>query len=221
MIDRLAIILAGGGVLALLYLASRELSQASSDSSSSSSDSTTTFTETDQTAGVVDSLIVSMTPSTYIPADVAPDVASANISAFLDMIAWSEGTSGPDGYRTLFGGGTFDSYADHPRTVVRASGYASSAAGRYQILAKTWDSLKTKLGLTDFSPDSQDKCAIELIRERGALNDVQAGRVTDAISKVAKVWASLPGAGYNQPERKLAALLQAYANAGGSTDNAA
>jgi len=35
------------------------------------------------------------------------------------------------------------------------------------------------------------------------------------------VWASLPGAGYNQPERKLAALLQAYANAGGSTDNAA
>jgi len=221
MIDRLAIILAGGGVLALLYLASRELSQASSDSSSSSSDSTTTFTETDQTAGVVDSLIVSMTPSTYIPADVAPDVASANISAFLDMIAWSEGTSGPDGYRTLFGGGTFDSYADHPRTVVCASGYASSAAGRYQILAKTWDSLKTKLGLTDFSPDSQDKCAIELIRERGALNDVQAGRVTDAISKVAKVWASLPGAGYNQPERKLAALLQAYANAGGSTDNAA
>lgn len=219
--DRYLYLLAGGGVLVLLYLASREISQASSDSSSSSSDSTTTFTETDQTAGVVDSLIVSMTPSTYASADVSPDVASANVSAFLDMIAWSEGTSGPDGYRTLFGGGTFDSYADHPRTVVRASGYASSAAGRYQILAKTWDSLKSKLGLTDFSPDSQDKCAIELIRERGALNDVQAGRVTDAISKVAKVWASLPGAGYNQPERKLAALLQAYASAGGTTDTAA
>ena len=93
-------------------------------------------------------------------------------------------------------------------------------SGRYQILARTWDGVRRKLGLSDFTPASQDAAAVELIRERGALADVQAGRTVRAIGKVAKVWASLPGAGYNQPERQLSALMQAYASAGGSTTEA-
>lgn len=174
--------------------------------------------DADQTASVLDEVLVTITPSTYAPANVSQDVGDNNTQAFLSMIAWSEGTSGPDGYRTLFGGGTFDSYADHPRIYVPFRNTSSSAAGRYQILARTWDSLQNKLHLPDFSPDSQDQAAIELIRQRGALNDVRAGRVSDAINKCAKVWASLPGAGYNQPERKLAALQQVYADAGGTTE---
>ncbi|AVS76410.1 muramidase [Paracidovorax cattleyae] len=132
------------------------------------------------------------------------------------MIAWAEGTTGDDGYRTLFGGGKFDSFADHPRIYVPFRNTSSSAAGRYQILARTWDGLRAKLGLPDFGPDSQDAAALELIRERGALNDVDAGRVSAAIAKVAKVWASLPGAGYSQPERSLMALMGVYQQAGGN-----
>jgi len=45
---------------------------------------------------------------------------------------------------------------------------------------------------------------------------VEAGRVADAIDKCRLEWASLPGAGYGQPERKLAALIDAYTNAGGA-----
>ncbi|WP_417283548.1 glycoside hydrolase family 104 protein [Comamonas sp.] len=173
----------------------------------------------DQTADALDSLGVMLDPTTYTPADVAPDEADMNLKAFLDMIAASEGTAGrgDNGYNILVGGGTFDSYADHPRTVVQVrAGLASSAAGRYQFLARTWDSLAARLSLPDFSPQSQDAAAIELIRERGALNDVKAGRVEVAIQKVAKIWASLPGAGYNQPERRLSYLIAAYQNAGGA-----
>ena len=38
-----------------------------------------------------------------------------NTAAFLKMLRRSEGTAGPNGYRTLFGGALFDGWADHPR----------------------------------------------------------------------------------------------------------
>lgn len=179
--------------------------------------------EPDQTTSVIEDLIVNMNPSTYAPAFVSPDQAAANLRAFLDMIAFAEGTArlGENGYNVLFGGSTFDSYADHPRVRVPFRSTYSTAAGRYQILSRTWDGLRSKLGLPDFSPASQDAAAVELIRERGALNDAKAGRVAQAVGKVAKVWASLPGAGYDQPERQLASLLRAYASAGGTTENQA
>jgi lysozyme len=97
-------------------------------------------------------------------------------------------------------------------------GTYSTAAGRYQFLARTWDTLKRRLNLPDFGPDSQDAAALELIRERGALSDVQAGRVAVAVGKVQKIWASLPGAGYSQPERSINQLTAAYVRAGGTLE---
>lgn len=150
-----------------------------------------------------------------------PDQAARNLAAFLDMLAYAEGTAGPNGYRTLFGGGLFEGFQDHPRkffTFIDKLGkvHKTSAAGRYQFLSRTWDALARKLELPDFSPASQDAGAIELIRQRGALRLVQAGRFAEAVAKVAPIWASLPGAGYNQPERKLASLQTAYQAAGGT-----
>jgi muramidase (phage lysozyme) len=141
-----------------------------------------------------------------------------NVVAFLAMIRVSEGTSGDDGYNELVGGGHFDSYADHPRILVDLPnlGIKSSAAGAYQILRRTWDSVAAKLALPDFSPQSQDRAAVELIRQRGALADVRAGRFSVAVDKCRKEWASLPGAGYGQRENALSTLQAAYVNAGGS-----
>ena len=160
-----------------------------------------------------------ITPEVYqeISPVLRPD---SNITAFLDMIAYAEGTEGSNGYRTLFGGGLFDSFADHPRRVFdftnsKGERLKTSAAGRYQFLARTWDGLRAKLGLQDFTPASQDAGAIELIRAQGALGDVRAGRIATAVRKCAPVWASLPGAGYNQPERKYTQLVAAYKVAGG------
>lgn len=142
-----------------------------------------------------------------------------NIDAFLWTIRVSEGTSGLNGYSTLFGGRLFSSFADHPRILVEAVSNGkilkSSAAGAYQILRRTWDEVRVKLGLADFSPASQDAAAVELIRRRGALADVRAGRFATAVDKCKKEWASLPGAGYGQPENSLARLQNAYVSAGG------
>lgn len=140
-----------------------------------------------------------------------------NVYAFLGMLRVSEGTAGPNGYRTLVGGKLFDSFADHPRIVVSLPnlGIKSSAAGAFQMLARTWDGVRAKLGLPDFSPASQDAAAIELIRQRGALADVRAGNFARAVEKCKKEWASLPGAGYGQRENSLARLQTAYLNAGG------
>lgn len=122
-----------------------------------------------------------------------------NMRAFLVLIRTGEGTIGDSGYRTLYGGGLFDSYVDHPPGTVTAGGLTSSAAGAYQILAGTWREMQALYGLPDFSPASQDVAAVGLIKRRGALGDVLAGRFDSAIAKCAREWASLPGSPYGQP----------------------
>lgn len=145
-----------------------------------------------------------------------------NLKAFLDMIAYSEGTDNGrqptknHGYDVLVGGELFDSYADHPRKLVNLRpGLASTAAGRYQILARYFDAYKKQLKLPDFSPESQDAIAIQLIKECRAMPDIEAGYVDIAISKCASRWASLPGAGYGQYEHEKSKLIAAYKKAGG------
>lgn len=172
------------------------------------------YTEPTQITSPLDDALVFIMPTPA--AQVDTDTAGTNIRAFLDTIAYAEGTSGANGYRTLFGGRLFDSFADHPRIRVPFRSTYSTAAGRYQLLARTWDTLRKRLALTNFGQASQDACAIELIRERGALEDVKAGRFVVAVEKVRKVWASLPGAGYSQPEKSINALAAAYEMAGGT-----
>lgn len=144
-----------------------------------------------------------------------------NRKAFLDMIAWSEGTSriksSDDGYDVLVGGKLFSGYADHPRVLVNLPrlGIKSTAAGRYQLLSRYFDAYRKQLKLPDFSPASQDAIALQQIRERKALEDVDAGRFSVAVTKCRNIWASLPGAGYGQHEHKLADLEAAYRKAGG------
>jgi muramidase (phage lysozyme) len=143
----------------------------------------------------------------------------ANERAFLDMLSVSEGTygHGDNGYNVLVGGDLFQGYAKHPNVLVtlNKAGLKSTAAGRYQFLKRTWDSLAAKLRLTDFSPAAQDIAALELIAERGAADDVRSGRFADAVAKCAPLWASLPGAGYGQRENALKSLEAAYIRAGG------
>jgi muramidase (phage lysozyme) len=143
-----------------------------------------------------------------------------NRKAFLDMIAKSEGTfgRGEDGYNVLVGGCLFSSYADHPRKLIilNQAGLKSTAAGRYQLLSRYFDAYKKQLKLTDFSPASQDAIALQQIKECKALADIDAGRINEAIKKCARIWASLPGAGYGQHEHKIEYLLAAYIKSGGS-----
>lgn len=142
----------------------------------------------------------------------------ANIDAFLDMIAVSEGTAGKgdDGYNVLVGGGLFNNYDDHPRQhITIRNDLVSTAAGRYQLLSRYYDYYKSLLGLPDFSPESQDQIAIQQIRESHALELIEQGTLVQAIAKCAHIWASLPGAGYGQHENPIHKLIAAYQAAGG------
>ena len=149
-----------------------------------------------------------------------PDkIGGPNVAAFLDMLAHSEGTfgRGDDGYNVLVGGGLFHDYSDHPRQLIELRpDLKSTAAGRYQILARNFDPYKRALHLPDFSPESQDQIAVQMIREVKAIPMIQAGQFGAAVSACRHIWASLPGAGYGQHENKLENLEAAYVKAGGN-----
>ena len=84
--------------------------------------------------------------------------------AFLDMLAWSEGTDNGrqktrnHGYDVIVGGELFTDYSDHPRKLVTLNPkLKSTGAGRYQLLSRWWDARTAKkLFWKDFSPKSQD-----------------------------------------------------------------
>lgn len=147
---------------------------------------------------------------------------SANLAAFLDMLAFSEGTSNSpttkdDGYDQVVGRTRFTSYAAHPNILVPLPKLkiSSTAAGRYQLLHRYWVAYRKLLGLKDFSPANQDAIAIQQIRERRALPDIAAGRFDAAVAKCKNIWASLPGAGYGQHEHGLEKLRAYYVTKGG------
>jgi muramidase (phage lysozyme) len=149
-----------------------------------------------------------------------------NVLAFLDMLAWSEGTSTSkytkdDGYDVIVGGidspDTFTGYAAHPGILVtvNSQGLKSTAAGRYQVLKKYAIAYRDLLSLPDFGPVSQDRIAIKQITEQHALADIQAGRYSVAIGKCSNIWASLPGNTYGQRMHPIELLVAHCVNAGG------
>jgi len=162
----------------------------------------------------------------------AQEAGGANVLAFLDMIAWSEGTSTSpatknSGYDVIVTGidkkpEIFTNYATHPfangrpSKVINSKGLTSNASGRYQHMLKDWVHYKTLLKLPDFSAESQDRWAIQLIRERGALVLIQAGKFAQAVARVNNIWASLTGSNYGQPTHDISKLQAAYTKAGGS-----
>ena len=96
----------------------------------------------------------------------------------------------------LVGYKTFDDLSDHPNQRVRfgkSKNQVSTAAGSYQILKRSWDDQKKKLGLNDFSLENQQRAAIGLLKEHGALQDVVKGNFQKANEKAKNIWASLPG----------------------------
>ena len=157
---------------------------------------------------------------------------NTNRKAFLDMLAFSEGTSTSpitkhNGYDVIVTGADrkpeiFTDFTDHPfnkgrkSKVINSRGLTSNASGRYQFMLKDWEHYRKQLGLKDFGPESQDLWALQLIRERGALPLIDAGKFDEAVSRVRNLWASLPGAGYNQPEHSISKLQLAYTKAGGT-----
>ena len=130
------------------------------------------------------------------------------VRALLGVIRDAEGTSKyGDAYRVAGGGKVTLNDLSRPQfhrwgfTDKTGKGDVSTATGAYQFLQRTWDGLAKNYGLNDFSPYSQDLGAIALLKDSGAIPYIQRGDYFGALNAARKIWASLPGAGYNQKER--------------------
>jgi YD repeat-containing protein len=141
------------------------------------------------------------------------------VHAMLDTLSYSEGAD----YGTVVKGKvlkapfnpelvgqsnvTITDFSRHPDILVQVGpGLKSSAAGRYQFLYRTWQGL----GLSDFSPDSQDAGGVMLFQGRGMIKPLLAGNVEEAILDGNREWASLPGSPYGQGTRSMKQLLKVY-----------
>ena len=126
-------------------------------------------------------------------------MSESNVGKFLDFLGAAEGA----GYNTITGGGTFSSYDKHPGKVGMVTKQGpSTAAGKYQITKTTYDDVAPKLGITDFSPASQDRIALYLLQRNKSLEDVRSGNFEAAIAKNGGTWASLPSSPYaDHPKR--------------------
>jgi lysozyme len=146
---------------------------------------------------------------------------SPRLNAFLNLIAFSEGTLGipsDDGYNVLVGGGLFHNYDDHPRILVfieRLDVY-STAAGRYQIIERFFDVYKNELDLPDFGKVSQDLIAIQMLKEVGAIHHIDEGDIEQAIYLASARWASFPArrddrkGEYGQGAHSIDGLISVY-----------
>lgn len=141
---------------------------------------------------------------------------NANVQAMLQVIRSGEGTTGPDGFKTLYGGGQFSSLADHPRVAVTKWGRTSTAAGAFQLLSKVWDETRAIMQLPDFGIISQQLAALGRIAARGALPDVISGNFESAIRKLNKEWASLPESPYGQTAMTMDKARAIFTANGGS-----
>jgi muramidase (phage lysozyme) len=154
-----------------------------------------------------------------------------NRKAFLDMLAWSEGTSNHpitrnSGYDVIVTGldgkpEIFTDYSNHPfangrpAKVFNKQGQSSTASGRYQLLYRWYTPYAKMLGLRDFSPASQDAIALQQIKERKALSAIDVGDIVTAINLCSNIWASLPGNDYGQRQHNIDYLLDVYVKSGG------
>lgn len=165
-------------------------------------------------------------------AEVQPMSLPIDVQAFLYMIRSCEhrfptDVVNDDCYEIFYGGTRFDDLSDHPvitgelapvplpEHMCKAAGLNSpcysTAAGAYQMIRPTWTRLRDQLGLDDFSKDSQDRAAVELLRQNGIIAMIEAGEIEAAIKKAGKVWAGLPGNTYQQSPKQLKYALDRFA----------
>lgn len=142
--------------------------------------------------------------------DISDPEQRKNAKAYLDGLAKMEGAD----YNTKFGGGKIDDLSQHPgKTWGRTIDGPSSATGRYQFIKGTWDGVQKRLGLPDFGPESQDKAAIQLMKDRGAWGDILKGDFHAATKKLGSEWASLPSSRSGQGHKTWAQHDAILANA--------
>lgn len=116
-----------------------------------------------------------------------------NMQAFLKAIGRAEGGAYDFKYGAVAGKRAdpwrFSDFSTHPGA---GRGGKVTAAGLYQITRPTWREMAARMGLSDFSPATQDLVAVEILRTIGADDDILQGDLAAALGKASRRWSSLP-----------------------------
>lgn len=156
--------------------------------------------------------------------EIREHLKNANIQAFLKAVADAEGGGYDFKYGAVKGKKNdrwrFTDYSTHPGP---GSGGVTTASGMYQINKITWqDHGERRMGLTDFTPETQDLIAVSMLQGLGVIEKIKDGDIEAGVSQASKQWAALPeGRGktgrYNQPYVEFERFDAAYKAAGGTT----
>lgn len=144
-----------------------------------------------------------------------------NVEAIFRVIRQGESSQFDEAFFVRWGGTgqppkRFTDTSDHPRILEPGPNGPSSAAGFAQITMTTFDDVAPRIGVKDFSPESQCLITIALIIIEGAMEDLLAGRLRETLAKCAGRWASFPDSLSGQPTRKYEELERVYLKYGGS-----
>lgn len=143
-----------------------------------------------------------------------------NVQAFYAVVRYRESSLGPEAYRMISGGGSFDDFSKHPFAGMstRAGGKAAGAA---QFIPSTWAEVSERYSLPDFAPESQDLGFVGcLLKRPGLLDAIIAGRFEEAVRIARPEWTSLPGAAESNPNWTMDKARALYVSHGGLLDNA-
>lgn len=156
--------------------------------------------------------------------------SNPNVRKMLDVISIMEGTS-TFSNPYLAQGGTngkllTTGYDNHPMAYGQGkwaynklSGGTgpSTANGKYAFIYPTWKGLQKQFGgQLKFTPEGQDIAALELIRQRGQLQNLVNGNYKPLIQSIGHTWASLPTApsSYDQARGSWDKLARAFKTVG-------
>jgi muramidase (phage lysozyme) len=100
-------------------------------------------------------------------------LADPNVTAYLKAIAAAEG----GGYDFKYGavkGRKIDPWRFTDTSTHPGAGFGGkiTAAGMYQITVDTWRQFGGRRGLTDFTPDTQDLIAVDMLRSIGVIDKI-------------------------------------------------
>jgi muramidase (phage lysozyme) len=142
--------------------------------------------------------------------------------ALHDSIAFAEGTRNhsKDGYNVMFSFKIMSNCNQHPNQCHKFGSSCSTAAGRYQFLTGTWNTVKKAKGLGTFEPENQEKGAAYLIATTRKVTVPQSRAMTasefsNAMSKLSWEWASLPPGRYGQPVKTASQMRNFYCSQAG------
>lgn len=150
--------------------------------------------------------------------------AHPNVVAFREVLAFGESTMGSGiAYHVLYGwhprkapNNLFTSFEDHPRIYFNLpNGQRTSAAGKYQITARSWDHMRERRPgfYINFTPYMQDLWVIDRLDYRRALDPLLEGDLFDCMKRCRSEWSSLPDG--VDPKYTVAKALSIFRQHGG------